>query len=189
MELLNPKANQVQEVNNTIRKCRDLLKLDGKERYEFIHQLVNRVRVLADSIDIKINPNALFDDLPNQIEPITISSQAKIERCGMAIRLMVGNRTAQQLPDQALINSIRKAQNWIEELTSGKMTSVGMIALQEGTTSNVVTRMMYRAFLAPDIIKAIMNGTQPASLNSDRLKNLVPLPLDWEDQRKLLGFN
>ena len=48
--------------------------------------------------------------------------------------------------------------------------------------------MIYRAFLAPDIIRSIMNGTQPARLNSDLLKKIVPLPLDWEDQRKLLGF-
>ncbi|MEN9862476.1 MAG: hypothetical protein RLZZ601_240 [Pseudomonadota bacterium] len=188
LEILNPKANQTHEVSNAIKECCALLKQDSKERYEFIHKLINRVMVLNDSAEIRINPNTLHENLPYPVEPITLSVQAKVERCGMAMRLMVGNRTTQQIPDQVLINSIRKAQDWVEQLTSGKVTSVGQIASQEGTTSNVVTRIMYRAFLAPDIIRAITNGTQPASLNSDRLKNLVPLPLDWEDQRKLLGF-
>jgi len=48
--------------------------------------------------------------------------------------------------------------------------------------------MIHRAFLAPDIIRAIMNGTQPIHLTGDYLKRHAPLPLDWEDQRKLLGF-
>ena len=102
---------------------------------------------------------------------------------------MVGNKTALQTSDQTLINSIRKAQDWLQKLTTGKAASVDEIAKQEDITTNAVTRLIYRAFLAPDIVRAIMNGAQPAALNSDLLKKIVPLPLDWEDQRRLLGFN
>lgn len=189
LELLNPKANKTHDVSNAIKRCCVLLKQGSKDRYEFIHKLINRVMVLNDSVEIRINPNALCENLPHPVEPITLSVQAKIERCGMAMRLMVGNRTAQQIPDEVLINSIRKAQDWVERLTSGKVTSVGDLAKQEGTTSHAVTRLIYRAFLAPDIVRTIMNGTQPATLNSDLLKTIVPLPLDWGEQRKLLGFN
>jgi site-specific DNA recombinase len=188
LKILNPKANQTQQISQAIKQYQGLLNEDGKERYEFIHQLVKKVQILSEQIQITINPNALFEDSPHPIEPITIETQAKIERCGMAMRLMVGNKTALQTQDQVLTNSIRKAQDWLEQLTLGKVSSVSELAKQEGTTSNFITRMIYRAFLAPDIIRAIMNGTQPATLNSDLLKKVVPLPLDWEDQRKLLGF-
>jgi len=188
LELLSPKANQTQEVSKAIKKYRDLLNQDGKERYKFIHQLVLKVSVLAEAVEIKIDPHALFEDLPHPIEAVTISTQAKIERCGMAMRLLVGNKAALQSPNQILINSIRKSQEWLENLTTGKAASVDEIAKQEGITTNAVTRLIYRAFLAPDIVRAIMNGTQPATLTSDLLKKIVPLPLDWEDQRKLLGF-
>ncbi len=188
LKILDLDANQIQSAIKSIKQYQGLLNEDGKERYEFIRKLIERVSVLTDSIEIKINPNALYDDLAHPIEPITIYVQAKIERCGMAIRLMVGNKTVQQTPDQVLINSIRKAQDWLEKLTSGKVTSVGDLAKQEGMTSSAVTRLIYRAFLAPEIVRSIMNGTQPATLNSDLLKTIVPMPLDWNEQRKLLGF-
>jgi site-specific DNA recombinase len=188
LKVLEPRANQIEQVKNVIKQSATLLNQADKNRYDLIHQFVERVVVLSDAIKIKINPHVLYEGAPQPFEPITISVQAKIERCGMAMRLMVGNKTALQTPDQVLINSIRKAQDWLEQLTSGKVSSVGELAKQEGTTSNFITRMIYRAFLAPDIVRSIMNGTQPATLNSDLLKKIVPLPLEWEDQRKLLGF-
>lgn len=189
LKILNPKANQIQELSNTIKQQQELLHQNTKERYEFIHRLIKKVSVLTDCVEIKINPQALFEDSPHPIEPLTLTAQAKIERCGMAMRLLVGNRSAVQNLDQTLINSIRKAQDWLEQLTTGRVNSVSELATKEGATSNAITRLIYRAFLAPDIIRAIMNGTQPTTLNSDLLKTIVPLPLDWDEQRKLLGFN
>lgn len=189
LKILNPRANQTQQISIAIKESHELLNRDGKEHYGFIHELVKKVNILKEAIQITINPNALFEDLPHPVELITVETRAKIERCGMAMRLLIGNRSAIQNLDQTLINSIRKAQNWLEQLTTGKVNSVGDIATQEGTTSNAITRLIYRAFLAPDIIRAIMNGTQPTTLNSDLLKTIAPFPLDWDEQRKMLGFN
>ncbi|QWE17153.1 recombinase family protein [Polynucleobacter sp. AP-Nino-20-G2] len=188
LEILSPKANQIQDISRVIKEYQALLNQNSKERYDFIHRLILKVSVLTEVVEIKINPHALFEDLPHPIEAITISTQAKIERCGMAMRLLVGNKATLQSPNQILINSIGKSQEWLEKLITGKAASVDEIAKQEGTTTNAVTRLIYRAFLAPDIVRAIMDGTQPATLNSDLLKKIVPLPLDWEKQRKLLGF-
>jgi len=41
--------------------------------------------------------------------------------------------------------------------------------------------------LAPDIVTAIVEGRQPASLTARRLQD-IDLPLAWPDQRALLGF-
>ena len=51
-----------------------------------------------------------------------------------------------------------------------------------------VSRILPLAFLAPDIVGSILAGSQPVSLTAERLKRLTALPLDWADQRKLLGF-
>jgi hypothetical protein len=42
-------------------------------------------------------------------------------------------------------------------------------------------------YLSPDIVTAILDGTQPASLTHDVLFR-ADLPLDWSVQRKLFGF-
>ena len=33
-----------------------------------------------------------------------------------------------------------------------------------------------------------MNGSQPAELNLEKLRRLTPLPIDWDEQLKYLGF-
>ena len=51
-----------------------------------------------------------------------------------------------------------------------------------------VSRVVYLAFLAPDIVQQISKGEQPPTLNADKLIRMVPLPADWGEQRKLLGM-
>jgi site-specific DNA recombinase len=53
----------------------------------------------------------------------------------------------------------------------------------------MIGRRIRLAFLAPDIVEAILEGRQPADLNLTRLKQLGQLPLAWADQRSLLGFS
>jgi hypothetical protein len=49
------------------------------------------------------------------------------------------------------------------------------------------SRLIRLNYLAPDIVTAILDGTQPATLNRDALLK-ANLPMDWSLQRKLLGF-
>jgi hypothetical protein len=39
---------------------------------------------------------------------------------------------------------------------------------------------------APDIVEAILNGTQPSTLQLSDLER--PFPIDWEAQRTAFGF-
>ena len=47
-------------------------------------------------------------------------------------------------------------------------------------------RILKLAFLAPDIIEAILAGKQPRSLTLKRL--LRGIPLSWSEQRKRFGI-
>ena len=44
------------------------------------------------------------------------------------------------------------------------------------------------AFLAPDIVEAILAGTQPVDLTAETLTRR-DLPLSWSEQKSLFGFN
>lgn len=181
---MSPKPKQIQEISADTKQYQELLNEDGKERFEFIHDLVTKVVILKGAIQITINPNALFEDLPLLIEPVTVQTPAKIERCGMAMRFMVGNKMINQKLDTNLIQTIRNGQDWLEKLTSGKVKSMAELSTELGLTNRAITNMLYRAFLAPDIVRSIMNGTQPSHLTGDFLKRHTSLPLDWKDQRK-----
>jgi hypothetical protein len=73
-------------------------------------------------------------------------------------------------------------------LLAGQVRSVTDIANTEGVDRSDVGRVLQLAFLAPDIVEAIVLGRQPVTLTARGLGRLVALPLDWTEQRRLLGF-
>ena len=48
--------------------------------------------------------------------------------------------------------------------------------------------MINLAFLAPEIVELITAGRQPATLTTEKLLKNVDLPIDWQQQKQLLGF-
>jgi len=61
-------------------------------------------------------------------------------------------------------------------------------AAREGVTPSWVTRLARLAYLAPDIVAAILEGRQPVELTANRLLQDTRLPIDWAEQRSRLGF-
>jgi hypothetical protein len=61
------------------------------------------------------------------------------------------------------------------------------LARADGCTVRYVTRILRLAYLAPDIIEAILAGRQPGELTLARLLK-SDLPLDWHAQREALRF-
>ncbi len=72
------------------------------------------------------------------------------------------------------------------ELRDGKTRSVSQLAEQYRVDRGDVGKALKLAFLAPDIVQAILDGRQP--VGAARLMRLSNLPASWEDQRRLLGF-
>ncbi len=62
------------------------------------------------------------------------------------------------------------------------------LARQYRVDRDDVGKALKLAFLAPDIVQAIIEGRQPVDLTAARLMRLSNLPASWEDQRRLLGF-
>ena len=78
------------------------------------------------------------------------------------------------------------------ELSRARVTQEPSLLLKEiaaevGISSSYVTRLLRLAFLAPDIVTAILNGRQSPQLTANRLMDdTTRLPLDWTAQRELL---
>jgi hypothetical protein len=62
------------------------------------------------------------------------------------------------------------------------------LAQREGVDDRYVSTVLPLAFLAPDIVEAIVAGTQPENLYATTLVRRVDLALDWADQKRQLGF-
>jgi hypothetical protein len=73
---------------------------------------------------------------------------------------------------------------WLEEIKRG--TPMQEIARREGLSQRRIARRVDLAFLAPDIIEAVVTGCQHVSLTSDALIKSDHLPL-WTEQRAMIA--
>ena len=66
-------------------------------------------------------------------------------------------------------------------LESGEFTTIAELAECEGIASSYITRVMRLTLLAPDIVEAVLDGTQAPEVTLARV--LEPFPVDWDEQR------
>jgi ParB-like chromosome segregation protein Spo0J len=89
-------------------------------------------------------------------------------------------------PKLPLIKAIARAHGWYEKVVQGKAFDMRSLARDAGLTERYVGKVFRCAFLAPDIVEAILAGRQPHDLNFDKL---CQNPLSWVEQREQLGFS
>jgi hypothetical protein len=61
------------------------------------------------------------------------------------------------------------------------------MADKERINRSYLSRTIRLSLLAPDIVEAILNGTQPGTLKLADLEG--PFSIDWEEQRDAFGFD
>jgi len=108
---------------------------------------------------------------------------------GREMRTLVENADGQTSADPGLLRLIARAHNIQNRLMQDTDLTVPAIASHERLTIGYLSRLLRLPSLAPDIITAIINGKNPPHLTAKKLMRLVPqIPVDWTEQRKLLGF-
>jgi hypothetical protein len=115
--------------------------------------------------------------------------EARLQRSGSEIRLVVAPGVADERParrDESLIKAVARGYAWYERLVSGEVDSLRAIAGELRVTERYVSRIFRCAFLAPDIVEAILEGRQPPQLTVEKLR--LGAPLLWTEQRKSFGF-
>ncbi len=119
----------------------------------------------------------------------TATLPLEIKRRGVEMKLVIPGKQPDPVPNQKndLFRLVAKAHTWFKDITSGKVTNVQDIARCENIDLGDVSRILPLAFLAPDIVEAIADNKQPDDLTAHRLKRIAKLPVDWQQQRTLLG--
>jgi site-specific DNA recombinase len=90
--------------------------------------------------------------------------------------------------DDALIKAIGRAHQWQGMIDAGTVNSIQAIADQENLSGAYTQKVIRLTDLAPDITSAILEGKQPPELQLKDLITSGPLPLDWNEQKSVLGF-
>jgi site-specific DNA recombinase len=77
-------------------------------------------------------------------------------------------------------------RHWLDELTNDAVATAERIAEREGCSARKVNMTISLAFLAPDLVKAAIEGRLPNGMGVDRLADL---PAEWSKQHKILGLH
>ena len=153
-------------------------------------ELVERIDLGREVLAITTRLTTLVDESDRDAwgESIRIEAPLQARQTGRAKPIVIGLDRRERKPDAELIAMVADARRWAGELLSGGVASVGEIERREGGRKGSVSRILPLAFLAPDIAQAILDGGQPDDLTAGALRRLPDLPLDWTEQRRVLGF-
>ncbi len=168
----------------------------GHEQRDLLQAIVERVEIGPERVIVDMNTIAIWAELGAQ--DMRVDSEARdphlqltipirLARRGSELKLVMADRPETNR-DRNLIGRLAKGYLWFEELRTGAVSSLAAIAEREGITVPMVRRACDLAFLSTDMIEAILAGEQPIDINTEAFKLAYPLPIGWEEQRRVLGY-
>jgi hypothetical protein len=90
-------------------------------------------------------------------------------------------------PDPWLVDLVWTAAEYRDYALANRQKTIVQLAHDKGMGATGFSRLLRINYLAPDIQAAIIDGTQPTTLSRRQILQ-GPMPLDWEQQRQLMGF-
>lgn len=90
-------------------------------------------------------------------------------------------------PNHDLLRLVQKARELSSAVLDQRQKSVLELAQERRMSQNLAVRILRMNYLAPDILTAIVDGTQPSGVTQRRLLDAAAV-LDWRQQREMLGF-
>ena len=85
-----------------------------------------------------------------------------------------------------LVSAIARGRRWLDEIISGKVTELEQIAAREKCSVRQVNMTISLAFLAPNLVRAAVQGRLPRGIGVERLRDA---PAEWSRQFETLGLN
>lgn len=180
------------QMNRMASTCLDTAAQLRKGSAPLLRKLISRIEVRRTHIAVDVCNASLAlhlgtrlkRDAPNQTQ---LHVDAQLRRSGRVVRLVErdGTVVGKSEPHQHLTRLMHLAHVWWAE-----MQDQGLSATELGRRHSVdktyVSRVVRLSFLSPNIIQRILAGEQPAALNARRLLGLRSIPLNWDEQEKLL---
>lgn len=158
---------------------------------ETIQDVVDRITVSASAISIVLLSRASAKDTPR---PIQLSWTPPNHRRRRSMTVPNPGRNPSAPPSRfriraearaRLLTAVAIGRAWLDQLLQGDVPDLAAIAARENRSERSVRMIVSLAFLAPDIVKAAIEGTLP---RGHGLSTLTDLPMDWAEQRMVIGL-
>jgi len=192
--------NQTTIIKNTKIFVNSWKDLTPSKKIDHLKNIIQKIQVGCEGINITLSHTGVSQYFLNADsgnnnsrekidDGFILSIPTKLKRCGHEAKLIICDEyTNESNPTTTLAiqNALKKALIWNQALITGQVSNMEQIAKQENVTQRYIAHLTKLAFLAPDIMEAIVNGDTPKQLTLGRLKE--GFSYDWDDQRNELGF-
>ena len=158
---------------------------------EKVEVLISKRR-LREALIHKLPPGSAVDPSAAETEGcdlVHLSVDARLRHCGGEVRFVVPPRSTGDMPTRqvpSLLKAVVRGHDWRTQIIDGRVWGRRTLSKQTGLDERYVSRILQCAFLAPDIVEAILDERQPADFSIERLR--TKLPLTWAEQRQRFGF-
>jgi DNA invertase Pin-like site-specific DNA recombinase len=155
--------------------------------HDVLRELVSRIEVQRTQLVVSMKPT----DRSTESVTLSIPWQKPPSKRFRKILLPNGTRREHIRPDRAerrvrLISAIARGRRWLDEIIAGSIVDAAQLAKREQCTTRQVNLTLSLAFLAPQLVKAAIEGRLPRGINIERLRDPDPT---WSRQFRDLGLN
>ena len=165
------------------------------QKIEILAVLIDRIDLHEDRIDLTLAPAQLREalelpaDTAASSEALILSLPVVKVRRGHQLRLVIPGPEAIPVRqrDEKLVSLLAEAHEARKLLFAHPGRSLSAIGSAHGRCRTRLGKLIALSCMAPDIIQAVLEGRQPASLTARMLLRTEP-PIAWDDQRQMLGF-
>ncbi len=165
---------------------------------DFVRKVVQRVIIHTEKMDIETSRSEIRAILMNNQIPaesgeatlddlVRLTVQARFQRCANEMRLVLSPSSAEPEIVTPIVNAVVRAHQWRVTVLAGDMSSKIPAKMRFDNRGEYLRRVLGCAFLAPDIVEAMLDGHLPTSLTLKKLTRRR-LPLSWVEQRAQFGF-
>ncbi len=204
LQKVAPDAGKQKRLIERTKHCAAMWQdLKPNDRRALLRAIVARVQVFADRIDIIVDQAQVAQWLMGDLDKskpaarasaesagplLTLTVPARLRRAGKEMRIVLEDGSDSTAPDPSLLRLLIRANAIRDRLLADRSLTLEEIAKEEKMVASYATRLLRLTLLAPSIVGAILNGSQPPELTARKLMDDTRLPLDWNEQRRSLGF-
>ena len=154
-------------------------------------QLVAGIVVHRDRLIIRLKSDHADEasDCPDD-QSLTIPWQKPPSKKSRQILLPHNASRSDVRPEQferraRLVSAIARGRRWLDDVVSGRVTTVAELCAREKCSVRQVNMTISLAFLAPNLVKAAVEGRLPRGIGVERLRDP---PTEWSRQFEALGL-
>jgi site-specific DNA recombinase len=157
-----------------------------------LNQLVAGIVVHKDRLIVRLKSDDADDtsDAPDD-RSLTIPWQKSPSKIARQILLPNNTSRSEVRPERferraRLVSAIARGRRWLDDVVSGRVSTVAELCAREKCSVRQVNMIISLAFLAPNLVKAAVEGRLPRGIGIERLRDP---PTEWSRQFEALGLN